>query len=76
MGAVSREFDRGSKQVTYPVPRTSSRSGMKRRPSSSGQRTRTKALQLRNPRPIYRLSFRDCVINGRFSSSEIPENFI
>jgi hypothetical protein len=25
---------------------------------------------------IHRLSFRDCVINGRLSSSEIPENSI
>jgi hypothetical protein len=33
----------------------------------------TKALQSQGDRPIYRLSFRDCVINGRLSSSEIPE---
>jgi hypothetical protein len=30
-------------------------------------------LQLTDLRPIYRLSFRDCVINGRFYSSEVPE---
>ena len=34
---------------------------------------RTKTLQSPNPWPIYRLSFRDCVINGRFFSSEVPE---
>ena len=34
---------------------------------------RQKPLQFRNPWPIYRLSFRDCVINGRFHSSEISE---
>jgi hypothetical protein len=37
---------------------------------------RTNNLQSRPHKPIYRLSFRDCVINGRFYSSEVPETSI
>jgi hypothetical protein len=40
------------------------------------QRTRTKSLQSNQRKPIYRLAFRDCVINGRFFSSGVPEIFI